>query len=561
MAEEGGSMLPGETFETPEKSEYLGFSKESPAEANIVDQELEKKNVKPQLKLKMRGDHAGGKLNETIQHCSYLAHTITVLCLASCFFLIATREYRLHMGVTQLETEECKLPGNVEVLRSIGCLFAVAAFFQLLRYLRSHLVIKELVHDAPLTFSPTLDVAIFISWYAVEGFILMPVNPPFSNYEIDGNVRPDGMQSRYHADCPDHGPPIFSPFFRRVCQPELPVNAQLTGSDFYFFWYGGKGLASRGFNVKAIRDSVRTVALAFFGMLNEQSYAQSHFGQIVLVLTALLGTVWAIFLFIALLNSWWKFQRHHDNSELLRHSSGKLFPSLPSEDASMKQRRVMFERTCAIRAPSVLEKFLQLAELVRMNQSIRSFRRLRMETMRAAAALRPVDRLVSSLDVDNKLQHTRSIKTVNQAQQIYSESAVKISGLEQRSLNAVESQEALAQSLEKVSSQVLTIHSTVSTRFNAIEEMIEEVGRSTVSYHSTEFFQDDAITDHIEQSSSKSPVASNTSETSHRRQANKTESNQPPTDTSDVNSSLASPPQRGMLARLKAKSSNMSSTR
>ena len=102
-------MLPGETFETPEKSEYLGFSKASTAEANIMDRQLEKKNLNPQLKLKMRDGHAGGKLNETIQHCSYLAHTITVLCFASCFFLIATREYRLHMGVTQLETEECKV--------------------------------------------------------------------------------------------------------------------------------------------------------------------------------------------------------------------------------------------------------------------------------------------------------------------------------------------------------------------------------------------------------------------------------------------------------------------
>ena len=61
---------------------------------------------------------------------------------------------------------------------------------------------------------------------------------------------------------------------------ELPVNTQLTGSDFYFFWYGGKGAVSRGSNVEAIRDSVRTVALAFFGMLNELSYAQSHFGQV-----------------------------------------------------------------------------------------------------------------------------------------------------------------------------------------------------------------------------------------------------------------------------------------
>eukprot|EP00960_Hanusia_phi_P075114 768375-Hanusia_phi.AAC.1 len=42
--------------------------------------------------------------------------------------------------------------------------------------------------------------------------------------------------------------------------------------------------------------------------------------------------------------------------------------------------------------------------------------------------------------------------STSQAQQIYTESAVKISGLEQRSLNAVNSQEALAQSVEKVHS-------------------------------------------------------------------------------------------------------------
>eukprot|EP00960_Hanusia_phi_P075117 768375-Hanusia_phi.AAC.4 len=42
---------------------------------------------------------------------------------------------------------------------------------------------------------------------------------------------------------------------------------------------------------KVCRDCVRTVSLAFLGMLNEQSYAQSHFGQVA-VSPVLMFHVW-----------------------------------------------------------------------------------------------------------------------------------------------------------------------------------------------------------------------------------------------------------------------------
>eukprot|EP00960_Hanusia_phi_P075118 768375-Hanusia_phi.AAC.5 len=184
---ERGGMLPGETFETPVKQEYYGFPQDSAKEETLVTSMSTRKEFpKSKSGLVEKGSAAGGKLQDVIRQAEYLAHTITLLCWASCLFLVATREYRLHMQVTQLETEECKVAvsqGHRCKLKSwqslchcssasVASVSSQTPCYQGNPEELDHLdgfvperAKQEFVGDAPLVFNANLDITIFISWY------------------------------------------------------------------------------------------------------------------------------------------------------------------------------------------------------------------------------------------------------------------------------------------------------------------------------------------------------------------------------------------------------------
>ena len=140
------------------------------------------------------------------------AHRISAWACASCIMALAIRQYRIGANITWDDTEACMdaimaghrckwAPAVIEVLRGVLALTGLGYLVNLWHYFRAHESLEEEALADPLHTRSALERSTFYAAYALEMLLLMPWNPPLSNYRLHTEgAQPGGTLEDGHAD-------------------------------------------------------------------------------------------------------------------------------------------------------------------------------------------------------------------------------------------------------------------------------------------------------------------------------------------------------------------------